>query len=188
LSDEEVKDTIHTHLTIIQGIEMREGKIDFLEKKVTNYLLNIGREELSEAQSREVFSLISIVRNMEAIGDIIHRDMFPLIEKKRALKFDFSKEGQEEITVYHAKIYKQLERLETTFSKQELKKAKKIVTKEQSYAELAKEFKIHHLKRLKEQRQETIATHEIHMEIMDHLKQISVYVTEIAMSIVDVDS
>lgn len=188
LSDEEEKDNIHTHLTIIQGIEMREGKIDFLEKKVTNYLLNIGREELSEAQSREVFSLISIVRNMEAIGDIIHRDMFPLIEKKRALKFDFSKEGQEEITVYHAKIYKQLERLETTFSKQKLKKAKKIVTKEQSYAELAKEFKIQHLKRLKEQRKETIATHEIHMEIMDNLKQISVYVTEIAMSIVDVDS
>jgi phosphate:Na+ symporter len=125
---------------------------------------------------------------MEAIGDIIHRDMFPLIEKKRALKFDFSKEGQEEITVYHAKIYKQLERLETTFSKQKLKKAKKIVTKEQSYAELAKEFKIQHLKRLKEQRKETIATHEIHMEIMDNLKQISVYVTEIAMSIVDVDS
>ena len=62
---------------------MREEKIDFLHKKVTSYLLKIGQEELSEDQSKEVFNLISIVRDMEAIGDIIYRDMFPFIEKKR---------------------------------------------------------------------------------------------------------
>lgn len=187
-NDEAGTDSVHKHLTIVEGIEMREEKIDFLQKKITNYLLKIGQEELSEDQSREVFGLISIVRDMEAIGDIIHHNMFPLIEKKRSLKFDFSKEGQNEITEYHAKIYKQLDRLETTFSKQKFKKAKKIVSKEQSYAELEAEFKIQHLKRLQEQRQESIATHEIHMEVMDNLKQISVYVTEIARSIVDVDS
>lgn len=188
LSDEEGDDNIHKHLTIIQGIEMREEKIDFLQKKVTSYLLKIGQEELSEDQSREVFSLISIVRDMEAIGDIIHHDMFPLIEKKRALNHDFSKEGHDEISLYHAKIYKQLDRLETTFSKQKFNKARKIVSKEQSYAELEAEFKMQHLRRLTAHREETIATHEIHMEIMDNLKQISVYVAEIARSIVDLDS
>ena len=166
---------------------MREEKIDFLHEKVTSYLLNIGREELSEEQSREVFNLISIVRDMEAIGDIIHRDMFPLIAKKRALSFDFSQEGHEEIEMYHAKIYKQLVRLEATFSEQKFKKAKKIVSKEDRYADLESEFKVKHLERLKEERKESIATHEIHMDIMDNLKQISVYVTEIARSIVNVD-
>ena len=183
-SDEEGSDNIHKHLSIIEGIEMREEKIDFLHKKITSYLLKIGREELSEEQSSEVFNLISIVRDMEAIGDIIHRDMFPLIAKKRALNFDFSKEGHEEIELYHAKIYKQLARLETTFSEQKFKKAKKIVSKEVRYADLEAEFKVKHLERLKEERKESIATHEIHMDIMDHLKQISVYVTEIARSLV----
>ena len=186
-SDEEGTDSTHKHLNIIEGIEMREDKIDFLQKKVTSYLLKIGRQELSEDQSREVFNLISIVRDMEAIGDIIHRDMFPLIAKKRTLKIDFSKEGQEEITLYHSKIYKQLARLEETFSEHKFKKAKKIVSKEVKYADLEAEFKIKHLERLKQDRKETIATHEIHMEIMDNLKHISVYVTEIARSIVDVD-
>jgi len=167
-SDEEGKDNIHTHLTIIEGIEMREEKIDYLHDKVTHYLLMIGREKLSEEQAKEVFNMISIVRDLEAIGDIIHRDMFPLIAKKRALSFDFSREGHEEITLYHTKIYKQLVRLEETFSKQKFKKAKKIVSKEVKYAE-------------------SIATHEIHMELMDHLKQISVYVTEIARSIVNLN-
>jgi len=166
---------------------MREEKIDFLHEKITGYLLKIGQEELSEEQTKEVFNLISIVRDMEAIGDIIHRNMFPLIAKKKALSFDFSQEGQKEITQYHLKIYKQLTRLEETFSEHKLKKAEKIVKKEIKYADLQAEFKIHHLERLQENRQETIATHEIHMEIMDNLKQISVYVTEIARSVVNVD-
>ena len=187
LNEEEGTDNIHKHLTIVEGIEMREEKIDFLHEKITGYLLKIGREELSEEQTKEVFNLISIVRDMEAIGDIIHRNMFPLIKKKKALSFDFSQEGQKEIAQYHLKIYKQLARLEETFSEHKLKKAEKIVKKEIKYADLQAEFKIHHLERLQENRQETIATHEIHMEIMDNLKQISVYITEIARSVVNVD-
>ena len=187
LNEEEGTDNIHKHLTIVEGIEMREEKIDFLHEKITGYLLKIGQEELSEEQTKEVFNLISIVRDMEAIGDIIHRNMFPLIAKKKALSFDFSQEGQKEITQYHLKIYKQLSRLEETFSEHKLKKARKIVKKEIKYADLQAEFKIHHLERLQENRQETIATHEIHMEIMDNLKQISVYITEIARSVVNVE-
>ncbi len=185
-NDDEGTDNIHKHLNIIDGIEMREDKIDYLQKKVTSYLLKIGRQQLSEEQSREVFNLISIVRDLEAIGDVIHRDMFPLIAKKRALKIDFSKEGQEEILLYHSKIYKQLVRLEETFSENKLKKAEKIVSKEIKYTDLEAEFKIKHLERLKDARKESIATHEIHMEILDNLKQISVYVTEIARSVVEV--
>lgn len=186
-SDEEGTDSVHKQLSIIDGIEMREeDKIDYLQKKVTSYLLKIGRQELSEKQSREVFSLISIVRDLEAIGDVIHRDMLPLIAKKRALKIDFSKEGHEEIMLYHSKIYKQLSRLEETFSEHKFKKEQKIVSKEIKYTDIEAEFKIKHLERLKAERKESIATHEIHMEIMDNLKHISVYVTEIARSVVDV--
>ena len=63
----------------------------------------------------------------------------------------------------------------------------KIVQKEIKYADLEAEFKIHHLERLQKEGEETVATHEIHMEIMDSLKQINVYVTEIARSIVNVN-
>lgn len=181
---DEGSDNIHKHLSIVEGIVMREEKIDFLHDKVTNYLIKIGKEELSEGQSKEVFNMISIVRDLEAIGDIIYRDMFPLIDKKRGLKTSFSREGQEEIILYHSKIYKQLERLETTFSENKIKQAVKIVKKDMKYADLEAEFKILHLSRLQDERDETLATHEIHMEIMDSLKQISVYITEIARSVV----
>ncbi len=184
-NDEAGRDNIHTHLTIVEGIKMREEKIDYLHDKVTSFLIKIGKEELSEDQAAEVFNMFTIVRNLEAIGDVIYRDMFPLIAKKRALKTNFSDEGHKEIILYHSKIYKQLARLEIAFSEQKLKKAKKIMRKDLEYSDLEAEFKHHHIERLREERDETVATHEIHMELMDNLKQISVYVFEIARSIVD---
>ena len=186
IHDDEGADSIHTHLTIMEGISMREEKIDFLHKKVTDYLIKIGRGHLSEIQSQEVFNLIAIARNMEAIGDIIDHNMYPLITKRKALETGFSKEGEQEIIKYHSKIYKQLERLETTFSKQKLKKAEKIVEKEVKYSDLETEFRIHHIERLQAEKGATIATHEIHMEIMDNLKQINFYVAEIARTIINV--
>jgi len=188
IHDDEGFDSIHQHLTIMEGINMREGKIDFLHQKVTDYLIKIGRGQLSEAQSQEVFNLIAIARNMEAIGDVIDHNMYPLITKRKALKTGFSKEGEQEIIQYHSKIYKQLDRLETTFSKHKIKKAEKIVKKEAQYSDLEKDFRIHHIERLQAEKGSTIATHEIHMEIMDNLKQINFYVAEIARTIINVDN
>jgi len=52
--------------------------------------------------------MISIIKDMESIGDLIHRNMIPLIKKKQALKRDFSKEGKEELMIYHEKVRRQM--------------------------------------------------------------------------------
>jgi len=69
---------------------MREEKIDFLEEHITNYLFQVSRGELNASQAEEAFSLISMADNMESVGDIIHRNIVPLIYKKQALKEPFS--------------------------------------------------------------------------------------------------
>ena len=45
----------------IEGIKMREKKIDYLHKKTTSYLLKIGGEELTEEQ--EELNKRSLLRN-----------------------------------------------------------------------------------------------------------------------------
>jgi phosphate:Na+ symporter len=55
--------------------------------------------------------------------------------------------------------------------------------KEEKYADLETEYRTRHLERLHEEREESIETHEIHMELMDLLKQINVYTGDIAKTI-----
>ncbi len=96
------RDEFHPELSLVQGIEMRETKIDFLQGKIKDYLISISRLEISENQSNEIYGMIAIVKDMESIGDLIHRNILPLMEKKKALEFDFSDEGKEELMIYLA--------------------------------------------------------------------------------------
>jgi len=177
------RDEIYPQLSLLEGLDMREEKIDFLEEKVGDYLIQIGRQELSDSETNEVFGMTSIVNDMESIGDIIHRIMMPLIDKKQALATDFSDEGKEELMIFHVKICKQISRLRDIFAETDPQKALKIMAKEEKYLDLEAQYRSRHLQRFLQQRKETAETHEVHMELLDLLKQINFYAGNIAKTI-----
>ncbi len=174
------RDEFHPELSLIEGIQMRENKINFFQAKITDYLIQISRLEISDEQSNEIYGMIGIVKDMESIGDLIHRNMLPLVQKKKALEVDFSEEGKEELLIYHGKACRQLQRLKEAFAERNLEKADQIMAKERKYLDLELKYRVHHLERLKHARAESVMTHEVHLELMDLMKQIIVYSSNIA--------
>jgi len=179
------QDEIFPELTLMEGIDMREEKIDFLDERIVEYLIQVARQELSDEQATEVYSMISIANDLESIGDIIHRNMVPLIDKKKELSFDFSVEGKEELMIYHVKVCKQISRLKEAFSEHNMETAQRIMKKEGKYLNLESQYRLKHLHRLHQKRKESLETHEIHMELMDIFKQINVYTANIAKTYLD---
>jgi phosphate:Na+ symporter len=180
LSDEPRRDEYFPRISLTDGIEMRERKIDFLQKEIKDYLLAVARNELTEEQSSEVFGMISIVKDMESLGDLIHRNMIPLIPKKHALKTDFSKSGKEELLIYHEKVCHQLMLLTEAFAEIDHDKAREIMAGERKYLDLELQYRVRHLNRLRHETPESLRTHEVHLELMDLMKQIIVYSSNIA--------
>jgi len=174
------QDEIYPQLTLLEGIDMREEKIDFIDEKIVDYLIQVARQELSDEQANEVYGMITIANDMESIGDIIHRNILPLIIKKKELKTDFSVEGKEELMIYHTKMCKQISRLKEALDERNRETAQKIMAKEEKYLNLETKYRLKHLERLHQERKESVKTHEIHMELMDLLKQINVYTGNIA--------
>ncbi|MBL7026654.1 MAG: Na/Pi cotransporter family protein [Candidatus Marinimicrobia bacterium] len=187
LGDEKEPDRFYPHLSLMEGIDMREAKINFLEQNVSKYLFSISRQELSDHQAAKVFSMMSMVKDMESIGDIIHGRIKLLVEKKRKLKEPFSEQGQNELTDFHVRVMKQISRLRSAFSKEKSKKIEKVIRKDRKYRDLESEYRLRHLERVKSERAESVATHDLHMELMDLLKQINVYTGEIAKNIVVIE-
>ncbi len=174
------KDEYFPQLSLIEGIDMREDKIDFLEEKVRIYLLRILKGGLSDQETSEVFGMISITNDIESVGDLIHRNMIPLIEKKNALENDFSIDGKEEIMIYHEKVCRHISLLKQAFSERDLEKAREIMAAERIFLDLELKYRIKHLERLIHKKRSSIETHEVHMELMDLMKQIVVYTSNIA--------
>lgn len=188
LEEEPGDDPIHPQLTVIEGVEMRERKIDFLEKKVKRYLLKIGQQNLSDSQIKEVFGMTTICNHLEAIGDIIERNLLPLIAKKRALGIDFSDEGKEELKRYHWKVHKQIRRVKSTFPELDMVKAQRVVRKHEKYAHLEEEYRLAHLERLRNAQHEAMKTDEIYTELLEMMKRINVYTGEVAKIIIDISA
>ena len=185
LSNEARRDEFYPQLTLIEGIDMREQKVNFLQEKITHYLLQISKQELSDDQSREVFGLISIVKDMESLGDLIDRNMIPMIPKKQNLESDFSHEGKEELLIYHEKVCNQIYLLREALAERSPEKAHEIMASEKKYLDLESRYRIQHLERLRHERRESMETHSVHLELMDLMKQIIVYSSNIAKTFID---
>ncbi len=187
LEDDPGMDKIHPQLTLVEGIEMREKKLDFLDKKIKNYLLQVGQEELSDSQVKEVYGMITISNHMEAIGDTIERNLSPLVAKKRALELDFSEEGKKELAKYNNKVCKQISRLQKTFSELDPKRAQKVMVKEEKYLNLEQQYRESHLQRMHAAIDESVETHAVYTELMEMMKQINLHTGEIAKIILDIN-
>jgi len=54
------------------------------------------------------------------------------------------------------------------------------MAKERKYLDLELQYRIRHLERLKHARKESVKTHEVHVELLDLMKQVIVYCANIA--------
>ena len=160
-TNEPLQDKIYPQLSLVEGIEMREEKLDYLDERIVRYLRKIGQHELSDHQIQDVYAMMSIVNYIENIGDTIDKNMIPLIAKKSGLHLDFSPEGKEELIIYHAKICKQVNRFKKAFSNMDKEKAEKIIKKEGKYSALETKYRINHLERLHQEQEESIETHDV---------------------------
>ncbi len=181
VTEEPPQDEIYPQeLTLLQGIEMRKNKIEFLESRIRRYLLDISRQKLITGQGREVSGLISLLNSMQRISEVVTEQIVPLLKKKEEIGVEFTDEGKKELVEYHQKVGKQLDRLKQMISKMDASLAKKVTKKKDRYAIFDSRLRRHHLKRMLAMREASVETHPIHMELMDALNHINIYSAEIA--------
>ncbi len=185
LQEVPTRDAIHADLTLQEGIDMREQKLDFLSEKIGIYLTKIARRDITREMAKEVFAMMSIVKDMESMGDIIHRNMVPLIDRKEKLQYDFCEEGKEELMIYQSKVVKQIGLLRQAFATSDLNAAQNIMKEERKYLDLESKYRASHLQRIIAEKQESVQTSQVHLELMDLMKQILLYSSNIAKTYVE---
>ena len=169
------------------GLHQRLDKIVYLNENISDYLVKISRQDLTEKQSKEVFALVSTVNYLDSINNMVKLRFDNLVGKKQTLVEDFSAAGQEEILGYHGKLLKQVKRLNKFFTKFDRAKAAKIMTKGEQYKDLDEKYRLEHFKRVSSDVAESVATHQLHVELMDMLKQINIFIELIAATLLNIE-
>ena len=187
ITDKDQSDVENPELNLITGLHQRLEKIKYLNENISNYLIKISQQDLTSHQSREVFALVSATNYLNSINDTVKMKFENLIGKKESLDEGFSDAGQEEILVYHAKLLKQIKRLNKYFVKYDRAKATKIMKKGKKYKDLEEKYRLEHFKRVSGNVSVSVATHQLHVELMDMLKQINTFIELIASTLLVIE-
>lgn len=167
-------------VAVLDRLRELEDEVDELERQISDYLLKIGQQDLNKDQAAEVYLLMHVNSQFEQFADIIDKDLRPLAQKMISANIGFSDSGTKEVRAYHLKMVKQVSRALLAFRDESLEKAKKMTVKQAKYVALEGTYRQAHFERIRSAVEESLASSEIHLELMDIMRRMNSYTANVA--------
>jgi len=168
------------HQGIVESIENDDDRIDVLEKAIRFYIAKISQKSLTENQSQTQMSLLSIGDEIEAIGDIVSKDIVALSFKKRKKMVRFSEEGWAELEKLFSLISENFDLTMAMMVHPDEDIFRKIQRHERYMDDIERDLRHSHLMRLNEMRAESHETSTIHLELISQLRLVNARLAKIA--------
>ncbi len=165
---------------VLAGLDRDEQEVDFLERKVSTYLTRVSRQSIPEKRIDEAFQMMYTVAELELIADIVSKTLVPRARKWLDSDTTFSPEGKKELLDYHDKVLEQIARALELFKDMNLETAKAMKQKHKEYRAMEMGFMRTHFERLRRDIPESVASSEVHQEVIEQLRRITSHATSIA--------
>ncbi|MBI4247234.1 MAG: Na/Pi cotransporter family protein [Candidatus Rokubacteria bacterium] len=170
---------------LLEDVERRDDQVDFLEREIKLFLTRLGREAMGPDLSRKEIGLISVIGNLENIGDIIDKNLMELGRKKSYQGRRFSEPGWAEILEFHGLVSKNLETAIAAFAANDRGLAQQVLDQRPLTRQRERDLRESHLDRLRAGLAESLETSEIHLDVLTNLKRISSHVSALVFPILE---
>jgi len=172
-------------LKLSRAIAAQDDGVDTIHESIKLYLVKVSRNELGEGESRRLFEIMTLITNLEHIGDIIDKNLRELAEKKIRKRYAFSPEGLAEIRDFHQRVASGLVLALNVFATRDLALARQLFAEKAMMRDAERRAIESHFERLRSGRSETIETSAIHLDIIRDLKRIHGHVASIGYPILE---
>jgi phosphate:Na+ symporter len=156
---------------LLESIRKRDDKVDILNREI-NIFLSQQVDSPTEI-SQDIYRIMSFVTDMECVGDVIDNSLVELSKKKHNLKLTFSHEGWEELRLMSAKVLETAELSISAFQLRDLELGAKVIYLKREIRKLEKSLRQKHLERLVLQKESTIHTSAIHLDVLSEYRRIT---------------
>ena len=172
-------------LRLSRAIAEADDGVDTIHESIKLYLVRVSRNELTDEEGRRLLEIITLITNLEHIGDIIDKNLRELAEKKIRKRYSFSPEGLAEIRDFHQRVAAGLGLALNVFATRDLALARQLFAEKATMREAERRATESHFERLRDGRPESIETSAIHLDIIRDLKRIHGHVASIGYPILE---
>ncbi|MBI2204616.1 MAG: Na/Pi cotransporter family protein [Candidatus Rokubacteria bacterium] len=170
---------------LLEDVERRDDQVDFLEREIKLFITRLDRTAMGGELARKEIGLISVIGNLENIGDIIDKNLMELARKKLYHGRRFSDAGWTEIIEFHGMVSKNLERAIAAFAANDRALAQEVLDQRPVMRQRERELRESHLIRLRQGLAESLETSEIHLDVLTNVKRISSHVSALVFPILE---
>lgn len=179
-----IKVLVKDNQELLEKVEEMDDQLDILDREIKLYITKISQKVLTEEESRREVAILTLVNDLENIGDIIDKNVMDLARKKISNGLSFSEEGQKEIIEFHSKVGDNFEMAISAFAAGDPDLAWKVVKNKEKLSNQERELKSAHIGRLHMGLKESIDTSSIHLDLLSNFKRINHHITNISYPII----
>lgn len=159
----------HFDMNLVESIRARDKQVDFLYREIKMFLVDYGQKRTGGIE-KNVLELITFLADLERAADAIDINIVQLAIKKNNLKLSFSQEGANEIRqMWEATLKTATLGVHSYFQKNLCSKA---IEEKRRLAQLEKQLRENHIRRLQQGLIETINTSSIHLDLLNEFRRI----------------
>jgi phosphate:Na+ symporter len=170
---------VDDNLELAEAIEKKDDWVDTLDREIKLYLTKLNHQMLSREESAREIALLSMINDLENIGDIIDKNLLELAKKKILKGLQFSAEGLSEIIELHQMIGRNYDQMILAVEHQDLEAAQKVLKEKGVISQKERALHQAHIQRLHAGFKESIETSAIHLDVLTNLKRINSHITGI---------
>ena len=163
----------------------QEAEVDFIGDQIDEYLLQISRRNLNQEQSEIAVQLTEITTSLERIAELFKRDLHPLIKRKNESGIQFSDSGKDRLLEFANLVLENYDRAIRAFDDKRTEVARQVVRAKPSVADLQQAYRSAHYDGLASGDPDTVAVSEIHLDLVDDLRQVNSHAESIAYTMLE---
>lgn len=156
-----------------ESLRESDRVVDFLNKGIKMHLTALSQAEMTPEQVHKEFELLFRTSDLEAIGDIVERNILSLARKIQKKGYAFSEEGWSDITLLHGKVIELLKLSSAYFASGDQGLAAKLAVQAQEIDELVIELGEKHVQRLHQGVKESVHSSSVHLDLLGNLQRIA---------------
>jgi phosphate:Na+ symporter len=173
------------NLELAETIEKKDDWVDTLDREIKLYITRLSQKLLSREESIREVALLSMINDLENIGDIIDKNLLELAKKKIMKGLQFSSEGLSDIVELHTLVAGNFDRMIGAIERGDTEAAARVLEEKQVINQKERALYQAHIQRLHAGYKESIETSAIHLDVLTNLKRINSHITGIVYPLLE---
>lgn len=170
---------------LLEEIRKEDNTVDKIYGAIKSYMAKVSQEFMDPKDAQRYVQILTFSTNIEHVGDVIDKNLLPMLQKKIRNQYNFSPAGFKEIEHIHKLVLESIQLAQSLFISGDRDSARRLVEGKEIIRKAEIDGMATHIDRLRGGVPETIATSSLHLDIIRDYRRINTYICTVAFPILE---